>query len=238
MGRRELLRIQAEVEVHFKSFDQFYKEYTRNISKGGIFIKSATPLPPQSVLEIKIFLPGEKNPVDTVGEVVHTIEPEVAKERGWDPGMGVHFVDFPETMQNRLEEYVDSQVKTKPEAKVDRRKHPRSSIRLKVKFPDLTTLLENYAKDISQGGIFIPTTDPKPVGVIITLTLIHPESHEEVEIQGEVVRVVSEKEAREQKAKKLVPGMGIKFINVEPSVQMALERFLAVEYPVTAEEEP
>ena len=106
-----------------------------------------------------------------------------------------------------------------------------------MKFPDLTTLLENYAKDISRGGIFIPTTDPKPVGVIITLTLIHPDSQEEIEIQGEVVRVVSEKDAREQKEKKLVPGMGIQFINVEPEQQQALESFLAVEYPVDSQDE-
>lgn len=238
MSRRELLRIQAEIEVHFKSFDQFYKEYAKNISKGGIFIKSNSPLPSQTVIEIKIFLPGEKKPIDTVGEVVHTIEPETAKERGWDPGMGIHFVDFPQAMQERLTRYVDSQAKVNPEVKLDRRRHPRSSIRLKVKFPDLTTLLENYAKDISQGGIFIPTTDPKPVGVIITLTLIHPDSSEEVEIQGEVVRVVSEREAREQKDKKLAPGMGIKFINPDQSQQKALANFLAVEYPLGDQEEP
>ena len=237
MGRRELLRIQAEIEVHFKSYDQFFKEYTKNISKGGIFIKSGKPLPSQTVIEIKIFLPGHKDALDVVGEVVHTIEPEIAKERGWEPGMGIHFVDFPEDVQQRLTHYVDSQAKTMPVEKSDRRKHPRSSIRLKVKFPDLTTLLENYAKDISRGGIFIPTTDPKPVGVIITLTLIHPENQEEIEIQGEVVRVVSEKEAREQKEKKLIPGMGIQFINVEPEQQQALESFLAVEYPVDPQEE-
>jgi len=238
MGRRELLRIQAEVEVHFKSFDQFYKEYAKNISKGGIFIKSNSPLPPQTVLEIKIFLPDDKDPVDAVGEVVHTIEPDISKERGWEPGMGIHFVDFPSSMQQRLSKYVDSKAKDIPGIKVDRRQHPRASIRLKVKFPDLTTLLENYAKDISQGGIFIPTTDPKPVGVVIGLTLIHPDNGEEIEIQGEVVRIVSEREARQQKGKKLVPGMGIKFINLEPHQQTAIQGFLAVEYPVSSEEEP
>jgi type IV pilus assembly protein PilZ len=237
MGRRELLRIEAEIEIHFKNFEQFYKEYAKNISKGGIFIKSNNPLPPQTIIEIKIFLPDDKEPLDVVGEVVHIIEPEIAQQRGWDPGMGVHFVDYDEEMFKRLEKYIDSQADEKPQAKVDRRRHQRTTTRMKVKFPDLTTLLENYAKDISQGGIFIPTTDPKPVGVTITLTLVHPENGEEVEINGEVVRVVTEKEAKEHKDRKLVPGMGIKFVNLEHDQQLSLEQFLAVEYPLDSKTE-
>jgi uncharacterized protein (TIGR02266 family) len=97
---------------------------------------------------------------------------------------------------------------------------------MKVKFPDLTTLLENYAKDISQGGIFITTTDPKPVGAYISLTLVHPVSGEELEIMGEVMQVVTEKEAMEHRDKKSVPGMGIKFINLESAQLLALKKFL------------
>ena len=236
MGRRELLRIESEIEVHFKTFNQFYKEYTKNISKGGIFIKTENPLPPQTAIEIKLFLPDEPEPLEAVGEVVHIIEPELAREKGWDAGMGVQFVDFEETMQAKLERYINKRLKENPHLLQDRRKHPRASIRMKVRFPDLSTLLEKYAKDISQGGIFIPTNDPKPVGTVMNLTLIHPDTGEEVEVQGEVVRVVTEKDVFENKEKKLTPGMGIKFINLTPEQETALERFLAVEYPLDIEE--
>jgi len=236
MGRRELLRIESEIEVHFKTFNQFYKEYTKNISKGGIFIKTENPLPPQTAIEIKLFLPDEPEPLEAVGEVVHIIEPELAREKGWDAGMGVQFVDFEETMQAKLEKYINKRLKENPHLLQDRRKHPRASIRMKVRFPDLSTLLEKYAKDISQGGIFIPTNDPKPVGTVMNLTLIHPDTGEEVEVQGEVVRVVTEKDVFENKEKKLTPGMGIKFINLTPEQETALERFLAVEYPLDIEE--
>jgi len=236
MGRRELLRIESEIEVHFKTFNQFYKEYTKNISKGGIFIKTENPLPPQTAIEIKLFLPDEPEPLEAVGEVVHIIEPELAREKGWDAGMGVQFVDFEETMQAKLEKYINKRLKDNPHLLQDRRKHPRASIRMKVRFPDLSTLLEKYAKDISQGGIFIPTNDPKPVGTVMNLTLIHPDTGEEVEVQGEVVRVVTEKDVFENKEKKLTPGMGIKFINLTPEQETALERFLAVEYPLDIEE--
>ena len=236
MGRRELLRIESEVEVHFKTFNQFHQEYTRNISKGGIFIKTQNPLPPQTAIEIKLFLPDEPEPIEGVGEVVHIIPPELAEERGWDAGMGVQFVDFEETMQKKLERYIYSRIKENPRLIQDRRKHPRAKIRMKVRFPDLTTLLENFAKDISQGGIFIPTNNPKPVGTVMNLTLIHPDTKEEIEVKGEVVRVVTEKEVFENKEQNLTPGMGIKFIDLTPEQELALERFLAVEYPINLEE--
>ncbi len=235
MGKRELLRIQAEIEIHFRSFDQFYREYTANISKGGLFIKSLAPMPPQTVIEIKLFLPEEEKPVTALGEVVHVISPEFAKDRGWDSGMGVHLIDFDQQTQKRLEKYIGRWAEENPRVIMDRRQHRRSVIRMKVRFPDLTTLLENYAKDISHGGIFIPTNDPKPIGIVITLTLIHPETGEEVELQGEVVRVVTEGEAREKKDQRLIPGMGVKFIQVSQEQQSALDKFLVVEYPLEPE---
>ncbi len=238
MGKRELLRIQAEIEIHFRSFDQFYKEYTSNISKGGLFVKTSSPLPPQSVIELKLFLPDEDKPVTAVAEVVHVVDPGFAKERGWDPGIGVHLVDFEETTQKRLEKYIEKRVQESPGAILNRRRHDRAVIRMKVRFPDLTTLLKNYAKDISQGGIFIPTNDPKPIGVVINLTLIHPESGEEIEVQGKVVRVVAETEAREKRDRHLMPGMGIEFINLSEKQQPALARFLAAQYSVGTDRNP
>jgi len=237
MGKRELLRVQAEIEVHFRSYDQFYQEYTSNLSKGGLFIKTKEPLPPQSVIEIKLFLPDEENPLSAVGEVVHIITPEFAEEKGWNPGMGVHLIDFEETVQKQLERYIHKRAQEQPWTIMERRRHPRAVIRMKVRFPDLTTLIENYAKDLSQGGIFIPTNDPKPVGTEIALTLIHPDTGEEIALQSEVVRVVTESEAHDKRDKRLVPGMGVKFINLSEAQQSALAKFLAVEYPVEPDQD-
>jgi uncharacterized protein (TIGR02266 family) len=176
-----------------------------------------------------MFLPGSNEPLEMVAEVVHITPPEIAQQRGWDPGMGLHFVDYEETAAKRLEQYIEEQVNLKPEIKDERREHNRSSTLLKLRFPDLATLVGNYAKDISQGGIFIPTNDPKPVGIYITLPLVQPDSGEELEIMGKVERVVTEKEAQEQKQKHLVPGMGIKFINLDSAQRQALKQFLVVE---------
>lgn len=224
MGRRELLRIQAEIEIHFTSFDHFYKEYTKNISKGGIFVKTNNPLAPQTVIAIKLFLPGSQDPLNLVAEVVHVLTPEIAKLHNWDPGMGLHFVDYDAATAKRLEQYISDQIKLNPQVKDERRKHQRFSTHIRLKFPDVATFKGSYASDISQGGIFIPTTNPKPVGTKISLSLVHPQTQEEVQMAGEIVRVITEQEA--QQNKDLTPGMGIKFINMTPERQQALQKFL------------
>jgi type IV pilus assembly protein PilZ len=126
MGRRDLLRIDAKVEVEYKNFDQFYKEYTRNISKGGLFIKTNNVLKQQTVLEIVIRIPGTDTPLKLIGEVVHAIEPEMAKAHGWEAGIGLHFVDFDEGVQKQVEAYVAKLYKENPMARAsDRRRHER-----------------------------------------------------------------------------------------------------------------
>ncbi len=228
MGRRELLRIDAKVEVEYKSFDQFYTEYTKNISKGGVFIRTDNIYKPQTVLEILLKLPGTEPPLSLVGEVVHVIDKDTAKERGIEPGMGVQFVDFEEGAHQSLDIYVASRIEKKPESlSKDRRRHARVPVRLRVKFPSVEVLQQDYSEDISRGGIFIQTQKPKEVGDRFLVTLVHPETKEEIELMGEVVRV-AEGEPHIPGSSK---GMGIKFIDMDKEKKEAIRRFLGFNFP-------
>ncbi len=229
MGRRELLRIDAKVEVEFNNFEQFYREYTKNLSKGGIFIKTSNVLKPQSILEISLKLPGVNRPLSLVGEVVHVIEPELASGHGWDPGMGVHFVDFEESIQRVIEQYIARKIKQDSGGKVsDRRAHSRVAMRLRVKFPSLDVLEHDYSEDISRGGIFIQTKKPRSVGERLILTLVHPETGQEIELLGEVVRVNNE----DPQSPGTQTGMGIRFVDVDKAKSKSIEKFLGLDFPV------
>ncbi len=226
MGRRELLRIDAKVEVAFKTFDQFYREYTKNLSKGGLFIKTRNPLKPQTVIEINLKLPDREEPLNLAGEVVHVIEPEFAESYGWEPGIGVQFIDFEEGAHQELEEYVASMYKEEPAFRTpDRRQHHRSPIRLKVRFPNENVLRQDYSEDISRGGIFIQTKKARNVGDRFILTLVHPTTGAELEIPGEVVRVTTE----DPQVPGSVTGMGIRFLEMDDQKQEAIEEFLGLE---------
>lgn len=226
MGRRELLRIDAKVEVVFKTFDQFYREYTANLSKGGLFIKTKNPLKPQTVIEINLNLPGREKPLNVAGEVVHVIEPEMAESYGWSPGIGVQFIDFEEGSHQELEEYVASMYKEEPETRTnDRRRHNRAPVKLKVKFPSENVLRQDYSEDISRGGIFIQTKKARQVGDQFIITLVHPTTGQELEIPGEVVRITTE----DPQVPGSVTGMGIRFLEMDREKKEAIEQFLGLD---------
>ena len=223
-----MLRVEAKIEVEFKNFDQFYKEYTKNISKGGMFIKTNKVLKPQTVIEIFLKLPNVDQPLDLVGEVVHAIEPELAKQNNWEAGMGIHFVDFEEEAQKVLHDYVATQYHKDPAARPrDRRQHPRTDSRLRVKFPSLDVLQHDYSEDISRGGIFIQTPKPREVGDRFLITLVHPETGEELELLGEVVRITHQ----DPKVPGSLSGMGIRFLEMDEKKHQAIEKFLGLDFP-------
>ncbi len=228
MPRRDLLRVESKLEVEYKSFDQFCQEYTKNICLGGIFIKTNQMLPVQTVLEIELKLPDRAEPISLVGEVVHALDPKMAKAHGWEPGLGINFVDFEESGKEILAQYVREISEKQPQARIrDRRKSERIPLRLRVKFHNLQTLMEDYSRDIGQGGIFIQTEYPRGLGERLTISLVHPENKQELELEGEVVRI-SRKEPRDPGS---VSGMGIRFINLDENTKQAINLFLAVDFP-------
>jgi len=211
------------VEVEYKDFDQFYKEYTKDISRGGLFIKTNEVRPPLTVLEIILILPELTEPLKMVGEVVHTIEPELAEAHGWTAGMGVHFIDFDEGARQILDEYVGKRYKHEPAIRPqDRRRHKRKRIKLRVKFPSPEVLRDDYSQDISKGGIFIQTPNPRKVGDRFDLTLVHPETERELGLEGEVVRITQV----DPGVPGSVSGMGIRFVDLTEENKKDIEKFL------------
>ena len=228
MGGRELLRIDARVEVEFKNFDQFHREYTKNISQGGLFIKTPNSLPPQTIVEITLKLPEVEKPLSMVGEVVHVIDPETAKSHGWDPGMGIHFVDFEERDHQYLNEYVNQRHQENPQAESpDRRRHQRVALRLRVRFPSLEVLRHDYSEDIGRGGIFIQTPKAKKIGDRFTVTLVHPDTGQELDLMSEVVRLTRLDPA----VPGSVAGMGLRFLEMDEKKIQTIENFLGMEFP-------
>jgi len=191
-----------------------------------LFIKTNQTLPVQTVLEITLRLPEEK-PLSLVGEVVHCIDPETAQCNGWDPGIGVHFVDFEDGAHQTLDKYVALRRQEAPTATNDRRKHERVALRLRVRFPSLEVLHNDYSEDISRGGIFIQTQKSRQIGDQFIVTLVHPDTGEELELLSEVVRVTR----IDPSVPGSVNGMGLRFIDMNEAKNQAVEKFLGMDFP-------
>jgi type IV pilus assembly protein PilZ len=79
-------RAPIELKVDYKKLNSFFADYTKNISKGGTFIKTKKMLPLGTRFRFKLTVPGRPAPFELNGEVV------AATASGAEPGMGIRFV--------------------------------------------------------------------------------------------------------------------------------------------------
>ena len=94
--RRREARAPIELKVEYKRLNTFFYDYTKNISKGGTFIKTERPLDVGTIFLFKLILPAQAEPLELRGEVRWVVKegeplpPQVAA--GHEAGMGIKFV--------------------------------------------------------------------------------------------------------------------------------------------------
>ncbi len=93
----------------------------------------------------------------------------------------------------------------------------------------LEDFLSEYSADISLGGMFIRTEDPRPVGSMIYLQFALKDGSTLIEGLGRVVHVNAPGEGR-------TPGMGVEFLNFDDESKAFIEELVASRLP--PEEEP
>jgi type IV pilus assembly protein PilZ len=87
--RRVDVRSPIELKVEYKRLNTFFADYTKNISRGGTFIKTTRPLPVGTEFLFKLFVPGRDAPLTIHGEVQRIIDEGAPGE---EPGMAIKFV--------------------------------------------------------------------------------------------------------------------------------------------------
>lgn len=89
---RQQPRAPIELRVDYKRLNTFFADYTKNISKGGTFIKTNAPLPVGTRFVFRLGIPGFPDPVELQGEVRFVLDPDAAAKASSDPGMGIRFI--------------------------------------------------------------------------------------------------------------------------------------------------
>jgi uncharacterized protein (TIGR02266 family) len=102
----------------------------------------------------------------------------------------------------------------------------RSAARLHHEIPvayrSVGSFLTDWATNISQGGMFINTRKPLPVGTLVKILVQLPGASFPFNITGRVTRV-TEYDNRAN----MVPGMGVEFTDVDEARRLELESFVA-----------
>ena len=89
--RRRAERRPIELKVEYKRLNTFFADYTKNISRGGTFIKTSSPLPVGTEFLFKLFVPGRDEPLTIHGEV-QRIDRRGRRRRRASQGMAIRFV--------------------------------------------------------------------------------------------------------------------------------------------------
>ena len=92
------------VRVRFANRRQLKQAFFREISKGGMFLRTDTPLGVREQVPIVLELPDGQT-MDLVGEVVTTMGPETATAQR-PPGMVVRFLDFTAAKRVVVEDFL------------------------------------------------------------------------------------------------------------------------------------
>jgi len=98
---RQHTRAPIELKVDYKKMNSFFADYTKNISKGGTFIKTKKPLPIGTRFLFKLTVPHRPEPFELLGEVVWS------KTDVEEPGMGIRFIYTSHEQRSEFEGVVE-----------------------------------------------------------------------------------------------------------------------------------
>ena len=102
----------------------------------------------------------------------------------------------------------------------NRRTHTRKPINLVINYQNLDQFFSDYIINISQGGIFIRSKNPLPVGTRLKVSFSLPGLNETIETTGEVAHV---QDARTEDG---FSGMGVHFKDLDKKAKARIDELV------------
>ena len=109
--RRDSPRVPIQLKVEYKKLNTFFADYTKNICKGGTFIRTKKPLDIGTIFLFKLMVPSREAPLALRGEVRWVIKegsprpPNIPADH--EPGMCIRFMYEGTDQRQALEEMVE-----------------------------------------------------------------------------------------------------------------------------------
>jgi type IV pilus assembly protein PilZ len=105
---------------------------------------------------------------------------------------------------------------------IERRISPRADFVVRVNYQTVDSLFSEFARNINDGGIFVETDAPQPIGTNVELEFKLPGADRPIEVVGNVVRSIS----TDQVDSDGVPGMAIEFENLDSDVRQQINEII------------
>ena len=105
---------------------------------------------------------------------------------------------------------------------IERRASPRAEFVVRVNYQTVDSLFSEFARNINDGGIFVETDTPQPIGTSVELEFKLPGADQPIEVIGNVVRSVS----TDQVDSDGVSGMAIEFENLDSDIRQQINEII------------
>lgn len=96
--RRRFNRTDLLVRIEYSTVDEIFSEFTRDINEGGLFIETEKPRPTGTEVAMRFNLPGNDDPLQTVGRVAWVRSADANSPAG----MGIEFDELSNEDRTRI----------------------------------------------------------------------------------------------------------------------------------------
>lgn len=200
------------LEARFDSSDVFAREYSQNISQGGVFIETEDPFELRELVVVEFVLTFIDARVQLEGEVVNVRPPGIAGAPG---GVAVQLLAQAADLRARLGPLAATS-QAASESDLDLRSTRRKRTRALARVGDGEHVVRTL--DLSTGGALLEMAgELPPIGETVEVSLRHPVTGDEYTIEGTVVRH-HEREGE-------LRGVGVRF-DTDVMEQLGVERFV------------
>jgi uncharacterized protein (TIGR02266 family) len=99
-------RVEAAFRVRYKTLDDLVVGYSKNLSKGGLFLRTDRFLPMDARVRLHIELPDGGGEITVECRVVYVRDETDWGSVGQPPGMGIQFLDPNDEARGRIEKFI------------------------------------------------------------------------------------------------------------------------------------
>lgn len=151
-------RNRTEIDVHLAGREDLQTLWTKDISKGGLFVTTSSP--PSSGTHVTVDLKTPDGSLQLKAEVVHVLDAAAATAAGIDPGVGLQFIDLDAERRDALERYVDGIAGQLEDGSQEGA--------AEVEHADRVLLAKNFLRNVDGGDLYaaisaVPAADPPSV---------------------------------------------------------------------------